>query len=113
MKTTVLLLLGVAALTTVAFTSSAADTALSPRAKDNQIIHVQGTSAATATVASTAALSPRAAANQIQTVGGTNNDANPALACRKMMSGSPKAVGACSDNPAMPLCNPVAVAPLK
>jgi hypothetical protein len=38
---------------------------------------------------------------------------NPALACRKMMTGSPKAVAACADNPNMPACNPVTVAPLK
>ena len=114
---TKVLLLG-AVVTAFAFTSFAAEPLHSPRAKDSQIKivnHPVATPAVTiAYVDSTVALqSPRAKANQTLIVQGADNDSNPALACRKTMSGSPKAVAACADNPAMPACNPVTVAQLK
>jgi len=115
MKTRNLLLsIGVAALTTITLSAIAGDIALSPRAAANQIQTVPGTTVAQAAPATAIALSPRAAANQSTTVTGIAHDRNPALACRNMMTGSPKAVQACSDNPAMPGCKTtVAVAPLK
>jgi len=85
MKTGILLTLGAVALTAITF-----------NAKANDLV-----------------LSPHAAANQIQTVPTVANDVNPALACRKMMTASPKAIQACESNPAMPGCNTVAIAPLK
>lgn len=114
MKTTKILLLG-ALVTAFAYGSYAGDVFLSPRAKDNQIKSV-ASSTETVAVATTSAtlISPRAKDNQLKAVSGINNEANPYLACQKMMTGSPKAVQTCADNPAMPLCNkPVTVAPLK
>jgi hypothetical protein len=114
MKTKVLLLGAV--VTAFAFTSFAAEPLLSPRAKDNQIKIVKSSvETPTITIAyvdsTPALLSPRAQANQIKVVKGLDNDFNPYLACRNTMTGSPKAVAACSENPAMPGC--VTVAPLK
>lgn len=114
MKTRNLLLsIGVATLTAITINAGAYDIALSPRAAANQIKTVPGTTVAQAAPATGIALSPRAAASQIQTVPTVANDVNPALACRKMMTASPKAIQACEANPAMPGCNTVAVAPLK
>lgn len=111
MKTKVLLLGAV--VTAFAYSSFASDAFLSPRAKDSQIKVVTSsanTQGGTITyVTSTTQLSPRAADNQIKRVNGTNNDVNPYLACQKMMTGSPKAVQVCADNPAMPLCKPTAM----
>jgi hypothetical protein len=79
--------------------------ALSPRAKDNQIKVVLGYTAvqpAQPAAATGIALSQRAAANQIKVVPTVANDVNPALACRNMMTASPKAIEACSENAAMP-----------
>jgi hypothetical protein len=109
MKTKVLFLGAVCAGFT--FSSFAGDVFLSPRAQDNQIKIVRyqtGTPApAVAAIVVTAPglLSPRAADNQLKTVSGTANETNPYLQCQKMMTGSPKAVQACADNPAMPVCN--------
>ncbi len=115
MKTrNILLTIGVATLTAITINAGAYDIALSPRAAANQIKTVPGTTVAQAAPATGIALSPRAAANQSTTVTGVASDRNPALDCRNTMTGSPKAVQACSDNPAMPGCKPtVAVAPLK
>ncbi len=105
MKTRSLLLsIGVATLTAITINASAYDIALSPRAAANQIKTVPGTTVAQAAPATGIALSPRAAANQTQKVATVANDVNPALACRNAMTGSPKAVQACSDNPTMPGC---------
>ena len=112
MKTSKVLLLG-AVVTAFAFTAFAGDVQLSPRAKDNQIKVAPGITAAQPAQAGTVAISPRAQASQIKTVSGTNSEVNPSLACQKMMTGSPKAVQACADNPNMPACKPVTVAPLK
>jgi hypothetical protein len=118
MKTTKILLLGAIA-TAFTYTSFAGDVFLSPRAKDNQIkvvtssISTQGGTVTYITPAAPALLSPRAKDNQIKVVKGVDNDFNPYLACQKMMTGSPKAVQACADNPAMPACKPATVAPLK
>jgi hypothetical protein len=117
MKTKVLLLGAI--VTAFTYSTFAGDLFLSPRAKDNQIKPVDSSTAAPTIAAnyvtpqSTGLLSPRATGNQIQVVKGTNNDFNPALACRRMMSGSPKDVAACADNPNMPGCKTVTVAPLK
>jgi len=105
MKTRNLLItIGAATLTAITINAGAYDIALSPRAAANQIKTVPGTTVAQAAPATGIALSPRAAANQTPTVASVANDVNPALACRKMMTGSPKAVQVCSDNPAMPGC---------
>jgi len=85
MKTGILLTLGAVALTAITFNANANDVALSPRA----------------------------AANRIQTVPTVANDTNPALACRKMMTASPKAIAACEANSAMPGCSTVAAASAK
>jgi hypothetical protein len=114
MKTKNLLLtVALAALATITINASANDVALSPRAAANQVKTVPGIAAVPSAPTTGVALSPRAAANQIQTVPTVANDVNPALACRKMMTASPKAIQACESNPAMPGCNTVAVAPLK
>ena len=118
MKTKILFL--GAMVTAFTYTSFAGDVFLSPRAKDNQIkvvtssISTQGGAVTYITPASPAVLSPRAKDNQFKVVKGVDNDFNPYLACQKMMTGSPKAVQACANNPAMPICTgkPVTVAPL-
>ncbi len=118
MKTTKVLLLG-AIVTAFTYGTFAGEPLLSPRDKENQLKQVNSaTVAPTTTIAyvtptSPTLLSPRAAGNQIQVVKGTNNEVNPALTCRSMMSGSPKVVAACADNPNHPACNSVTVAPLK
>jgi len=105
MKTrNILLSIGVATLTAITINAGAYDLALSPRAAASQIQTVPGTTVAQAAPATGIALSPRAAANQNTTVTGIANDRNPALECRNTMTGSPKAVQACSENPAMPGC---------
>jgi len=115
MKTKVLLLGAVVIAFT--FTSFAADALLSPRAAGNQIkvvsssVETPSVTVTYVTPASPALLSPRAQANQITIVKGVVNERNPYLECRNTMTGSPKAVRACSEHPAMPGC--VTVAPLK
>lgn len=90
-------------------TSFAAQPLLSPRAKGNQIKVVSyrettpGIAVEYVSVAP-AQLSPRAAGNQIKTVKGIAEDANPALACRANMNGTPKAVTECSSHANMPGC---------
>lgn len=109
MKTKVLLLGAVCAAFT--FSSLAGEVFLSPRAQDNQIKIVRNPTVTPAPagaviiVTAPGLLSPRAVDNQLKTVSGTANEKNPYLECRKSMIGSPKAVQACADNPAMPACN--------
>lgn len=116
MKTTKVLLLG-AVIAAFSFTSFAAEPLLSPRQKDNQpkvvtsSISTQGGTVTYITSDSPALLSPRAKDNQTKVVKGVANDSNPALACAKTMTGSPKAVAECSSHTTMPGC--VTVAPLK
>jgi hypothetical protein len=115
MKTKVLLLGAI--VTAFTFTSFATDALLSPRAAGNQIkvvnssVETPSVTVTYVTPASPALLSPRAQASQITIVKGVVNERNPYLECRNTMTGSPKAVGACSEHPAMPGC--VTVAPLK
>ena len=112
MKTTKVLLFG-AVVTAFAFTTFGGDVQLSPRAKDSQIKVAPGITAAQPAQAGAVALAPRAQVNQIKTVSGVVTERNPYLECRNSMTGSPKAVQACADNPNMPACKPVTVAPLK
>ena len=118
MKTKILLL-GTAVLTAGILNSVAGDAFLSPRAKENQVkvvsssSQVQSSTATYVTATAPALSSPRAAANQLKQVSGIVNEVNPYLACQKMMTGSPKEVQKCADNPAMPACKPVTVAPIK
>jgi hypothetical protein len=107
MKTRIIILGAV--VTAFAFTSFAAEPLLSPRAKDNQIKIVNSlVETPTITVAyvdsTSALLSPRAAGNEIKHVKGTNNNFNPALACRDGMGGTPKIVMACAEHTTMPGC---------
>ena len=115
MKTRNLLLLGAAAFAAITINASASDAYLSPRAAGNQIKHVSGTNNDPNLVNTTGILlvSPRAAGNQATTVAGTSNDVNPAIACAKNMTASPKAVQACIESGTMSGCKTVAVAPLK
>ncbi len=111
MKTKVLLLGAV--VTAFAFTSFAADSLLTPRAKEAKINSVMS-SVATPNITVTyvdstsALLTPRAQANQTKLVKGTANDLNAALECRKTMVGSPKAVAECSSHTTMPGCMTIA-----
>jgi hypothetical protein len=56
-----------------------------------------------------APISPRAAANQTKIVKSTAVDRNPALACAKMMHGSPKNISACVEHANMPGCTTVVI----
>lgn len=117
MKNTKILVLS-AVVTALAFSSFAAEPLLSPRAAGNQS-KTAASSAAAATVTAacvdsgTALLSPRATANQVKVVKGTSAEVNPALACRKNMNGTPKAVTECTSHTTMPACQPVTVAMVK
>src|SRR6266700_3229776 len=113
MKTKILILGAV--VTAFAFTSFAADALLTPRQMDSQPkVFISSTAAPTTTIAyvapSTALLTPRATDNQSKIVQGMVNDSNPALACAKMMNGTPKTVAECASHTTMPGC--VTVAPL-
>ena len=110
MKSKVLLLGAV--VTAFAFTSFAAEPLLSPRAAGNQIRIVKNTVETPVTTiayleATPALLTPRAAGNQLKVVNGMKNDSNPALACRRDMASSPKAIAECAAHPgaAMTCCN--------
>jgi hypothetical protein len=100
-----LLLLGAAILTGGVVSGFAGDVLLSPRAADNQIKYapseatMPATTATPAAAASTTTLSPRAADNQVVKVAGGSTQVNPAVTCAKNMTGSPKAIGACLENP--------------
>jgi hypothetical protein len=106
------LLLG-AVMTAFTFTTFAADALLTPRATDNQPKAIVSPEASpTVTIAyvdsTPALLSPRAMDNQSKIVKGETGDSNPALACAKMMTGSPKAVSECAAHTTMPDCMTVA-----
>ena len=57
-----------------------------------------------------ARLTPRGQDNQIKVIQGVTTEQNPALACSKTMTASPKAVAECASHANMPGCNPVTVA---
>lgn len=115
MKTKVLLVGAVVA--AFALASFAAEPLLSPRANANQIkivtssVDTQGGTVTYITSVSPALRSPRGQANQIKLATGTDNDVNPYVECRNMMTGSPKVVQACIEGGRMQSC--VTVAPLK
>ena len=115
MKTRNLLItLGAAAFAAITINASASDASLSPRAAGNQTQQASGTANEVKLVNPTGtAVSPRAAGNQIVTVAGQSNEVNPAIACAKNMSGTPKAVAECVSHTTMPACNPMAVASAK
>jgi hypothetical protein len=107
------ILIAGAFVTVFTMSTFAADALLSPRQMDNQPqVFVSSTATPSITVAyvtpSTALLSPRAKDNQSKSVAGIVNDSNPALACSKMMAGSPKAIGECASHTTMPGCMSVA-----
>ena len=114
MKTT-FLLLGAVALTAMTLTAADYKITRSPRAAENQIRRVAGTDNDVVLVKAdqTVFQSPRANSNQINKMAGVANEINPALVCRNMMTGSPKAVAACADNPNHPACNAMTVADAK
>ncbi len=115
MKTTKVLLLGavVAAFSLTAFAGSNGAYLLKAPVASNLYKPADTIVTTIAYVDSTPALlTPRALGNQAKIIKGTNNDSNPTLACRNMMStSSPKAVAECNSHATMPLC--VTVAPLK
>ena len=115
MKTRNLLItLGAAAFAAITINASASDALLSPRAAGNQIKHVSGTNNDPNLVNTTGiTVSPRAAGNQTVTVAGQSNEVNPAIACAKNMTASPKQIQACIESGTMAGCKTVAVAPLK
>ncbi|HTY87028.1 MAG TPA: hypothetical protein VMB80_06155 [Candidatus Acidoferrum sp.] len=106
MKAQILLAtLGAAVLTTITFSANAGEALLTPRAAGNQIKNVPA-EAMGATVFTAQLVAPRALGNQTKNVAGTSIETTPATACVKRMTGSPKAIQACSDHPAtMPGCN--------
>jgi len=105
MKTRNLLItLGAAAFAAITINATAA----------NQIKQVSGTANdANTVVVNTAAISPRAADNQIVTVAGRSSDVNSAVACAKIMNGTPKAIQACVEHTTMPGCQTVTIADAK
>jgi hypothetical protein len=115
MKTRNLLItLGAAAFAAITINATAGNALLSPRAAANQIKQVSGTANdANTVVVNTAAISPRAADNQIVTVAGRSSDVNSAVACAKIMNGTPKAIQACVEHTTMPGCQTVTIADAK
>jgi hypothetical protein len=102
-------LLGAVTLAGFAFSAAASDALLSPRALENQITKSPAANVTVAAPATAPAvrvvMSPRAADNQIVKVSGNSNEVNPATVCTKKMTGSPKAIAACLENPkAMAAC---------
>jgi len=108
MKTKILLL--GAAITAFTFSSFGADALLTPRQQDNQPKIAASTANDPDLLAAsrTTSLSPRAFANQSKTVTGVANDSNPALACAKNMTSSPKVISECASHTTMPGCVTVA-----
>lgn len=116
MKTrNILTTLGAVTVAAMAFNFNASAALLSPRAAGNQIMHTAGTNndpnLVAAGLSSLEFLTPRLAGTQVEVVSGSNNVVNPALACAKTMSGTPKAIQACVSQTTMPGC--VKIAPLK
>jgi len=101
-------LLPAAAITAFTFTTFAADALLTPRAAGSQIKVVPGITAVQPAPANAVLLTPRAQDNQIKMVTGVVNDSNPALACAKNMTASPKAISECTSHTTMPGCMKVA-----
>jgi len=117
MKTRILLAtIGVAALAAMTLNANASDAYLTPRAAGNQIKYFAGKYNDPTLVNTTGivVVSPRAAGNQARITAGTSTETTPAMACVKMMAGSPKTIQACADHPAtMAGCNPVTAASTK
>lgn len=117
MKTRILLsIIGAAALAAITLNANASDTRLTPRATGNQSKHVSAVSNNPNPVNPTGLVivAPRAAGNQAVTVTGISTEVTPAMACARIMTGSPKTIQACVEHPAtMPGCNSTAVASLK
>ena len=111
MKTKILILGAV--ITAFTMTTMAADALLTPRQMDNQPKYVSSSANDPDLLAASRStlLTPRAFGNQTKVVKGLANDSNPALACAKNMSGTPKMVSECASHTTMPAC--VTVAPLK
>ena len=109
-----LLTIGVVALTAMTINATAGDALLSPRAAQTQIKSgdVNGNDV-NLVQAATSTVSPRATSNQIKTVTGTDSSANPALACAKAMNGAPRQIQACVEHATMPNCRSVTVATMK
>jgi hypothetical protein len=103
MKTyNLLFTLGVAALATV--NVMAADALLSPRAAEQQIRIVPGTSQdPNLAAARPTAVSPRVLDNQTRTASGKNDPVTPGLVCTRNMTGTPKEISACADHPGAPM----------
>lgn len=103
MKTNISFTVVAATLAMFAFSAVANDTLLSPRASDNQVRKSPAAdvtiTTATATPAVRVVMSPRAADNQVVKNAGGSTAVNPAEICAKKMTGSPKAIGACLENP--------------
>jgi len=117
MKTRILLVtLGAAALAAITLNANASDTYLTPRAAGNQINQFAGIYHDPNPVDTTGIVveTPRVAGNEAQTAAGSATETTPAMACAKIMAGSPKIIQACAEHPAtMPGCNPATVASLK
>ena len=112
MKTTKVLLLGavVAAFSFTAFAGTGAYL-LKASAASNIQAAADTTVTTIAYVNFTTPISPRTQANQSKVIQGASNDQTSALACRKNMVASPKAVAECASHATMPGC--VSIAALK
>ena len=108
MKTKILVL-GVV-VTSFAFASFAGTGAagLRPTASSNPVIPA-APATTVAHVNSAAAISPRALGNQSTVIKGTAASSNSALACRRNMVDSPKAVAECASHANMPACAAIAM----
>lgn len=117
--TKLILVIGAVALTAATFNANATEPLLSPRANGNQIKFATNNTPDSAFAkvyyvkSNNALLSPRAQGNQIKVLAGTNGDVNPALACAKSMTASPRAITECSSHTTMPGCQQPSVAVLK
>lgn len=111
MKTKVLVLGAV--FTALTMSAMATDALLTPRQMDNQPKYATSSANDPDLLAASRStlLTPRAFGNQIKVVKGVANDSNPALACARTMSGTPKMISECASHTTMPGC--VTVAPLK
>jgi hypothetical protein len=108
MKTKILLLGTV--ITAFTMSAMATDALLTPRATDNQPKIAAGVASDPDLLAASRStlLTPRAFGNQIKVVKGVASDSNPALACAKNMTSSPKAISECVSHTTMPGCATVA-----
>ena len=108
MKTTKVLLLG-AVVAAFSFSAFAGTGAYSLKAAASQPSVADTTVTTIAYVDSAPPISPRAQANQTKVVKGAANEQTSALACRKNMVASPKAVAECASHATMPGCMTVAL----